>query len=268
MPISIIQSSNWVDVVAALGTAAAAVFAAYSAWTSRVSARAARDAVNEAKLARQLELEPKLILEKDFLDLQFVWPHKDTLNGEAVYLARKHWRDNLSSPPAFKLQNFGQSPALEVTIEWSLETENSFELPARLKANGMEAVPATPQEPGSSPKYQLNFHNLDGSIYGVPLYLKWTTDLANCAPGQPREVEFPMAILNSLFGKALGGGSQGSEIVVNAKLHFYSIDGSIHISQFRWKSIPFWHGQIAPVVAHSHFIELPVRPKPEGPRVA
>ncbi len=112
MPISITQSSDWVDIVAALGTAAAAVFAAYGAWTSRESARAARDAVNEAKLARQLELEPKLILEKDFLDLQFVWPHKDTLNGEAVYLARKHWKDDSPSPPTFTLQNFGQSPAL------------------------------------------------------------------------------------------------------------------------------------------------------------
>lgn len=268
MPTSITQSSDWVDVVAALGTAAAAVFAAYGAWTSRESARAARDAVNEAKLARQLELEPKLILEKDFLDLQFVWPHKDTLNGEAVYLARNHWKDNSPSPPAFKLQNFGQSPALEVTIEWTLETENSFDIPLGLKAIGVEVTPAMPHDVGGGPKSQLNFRNPDGSGCGVPLYLKWTTDLANCAPGQPREVEFPTMILSSLYAKALGHGSKSIEIVLNAKLHFYSIDGSIHISQFRWKAIPFWHGQISPVMAHSHFFELPMYPKPEGPRVA
>lgn len=268
MPTSITQTSDWVDVVAALGTAAAAVFAAYGAWTSRESARAARDAVNEAKLARQLELEPKLILEKDFLDLQFVWPRQDIVNGEAVYLARKHWRDESPSSPAFKLQNFGQSPALEVTIEWSLETENAFEIPLRLKEIGIEVAPAMPCDPGNGPKNQLSFRNPGGGRYGVPLYLKWTTDLANCAPGQPREVEFPTLILSSLFAKALGHGPRSIEIVLNAKLHFYSIDGSVHISQFRWKSIPFWHGQTSPVIAHSHFFELPMYPKPEGPQAA
>ncbi len=268
MPVSVAQPSNWVDVVAALGTAAAAVFAAYGAWTSRASASAARDAVNEAKLARQLELEPKLILEKEFLDLQFFWPHKDTLNGEAVYLARKNWKDESPSPATFKLQNFGQSPALEVTIEWSLETENSFEIPKSLNAIGIEVTPAMYDDLGSGPKNLLNFLNRDGSGSGVPLYLKWTTDLANCAPGQPREVEFPPLILSTLFAKALAYGPRSNEIVLTAKLHFYSIDGSKHISQFRWKSIPFWHGQTGPVIAHSHFIELPMHPKPDGPRVA
>ncbi len=265
MDASISQSSNWIDAVTALSTAAAAIFAAYSSWTSRVSATAAREAVNEAKLARQLELEPKLILEKNFLGLQFFWPHKDSLNGEAVYLAREHWKNAELKIPTLTLQNFGQSPAIEVTIEWELDTENAFAIPNELEAIGLSISPALAL--GDSPKHQINFRRPDGSGSGVPLYLKWTTDIPNSSPGQPRTVELPSLIQSTLFAKALEFGSEAHEIVLTAKIHYHSVDGNSHKSQFRWKAIPYWHYQKSPVIAFSHIFELPIYPKPTGPRV-
>jgi hypothetical protein len=70
-------------------------------------AKAAKSSVEEARLARRSELAPRLVLEKEFLDFQFYWPHADSLNGEAVFLSRKHWKDNAPSQPTFVLQNFG-----------------------------------------------------------------------------------------------------------------------------------------------------------------
>jgi hypothetical protein len=113
-----------VEVLSTVIAAVAAFFSAVSALISMLGVKAAQAAVEEAKLARRAELAPKLILEKDFLDFRFVWPHPDSLNGEAVFLARKHWKDNSPSPPTFSLQNFGQSPALEVTIIFELEDRN------------------------------------------------------------------------------------------------------------------------------------------------
>lgn len=97
------QYGYLLDVLIAVSTVVAAFFAA-------VSARAAKDAVEEAKLARA-ELAPKLILEKDFLDFHFVWPHPDSLNGEAVFLARKHWKDHSPTPPNLHTSKLWTKPS-------------------------------------------------------------------------------------------------------------------------------------------------------------
>lgn len=102
-----ITSGQIFDGIAAVATLGAAFAAAISAYVSSKSAEAAKEAVKEARLARKAELAPRLVLERDFLDFHLQWPHSNTLNGEPVFLARKHWKDKDPSPPTFSLTNHG-----------------------------------------------------------------------------------------------------------------------------------------------------------------
>lgn len=263
------QNEQWLDVVTAISTAAAVLFAAISAWISLKSARAARDAVEEARLSRREELAPKLILEKKFLDFQFYWPHPQSLNGEAVFLSRKHWKDKEPTPPTFSLQNFGQSPALEVTIVWDLEDPNGeFDVPDRFQPLGLSISPGGPL-PGGGTFQSLFYSKPDGSGSGLPLYRKWTTDIPSCSPGQERDVEFPVHLLNTFFlrGLQFGATMSDKDLILTARLSCYAVDGTLHKTQFRWKVVPFHHGQTNPIVVYGHFFELPVFPKPDEPRV-
>ena len=261
-----------IDVLTAVSTAAAALFAALSAWTSKISAKAARDAVDEARLARRTELAPKLILEKEFLDFQFYWPHSDSLNGEAVFLARKHWKDQAPTQPTFSLQNFGQSPALEVTIVWELEDPNGeFQIPGSLVPLGLSVEGTGITDDHGASIRSLTYSKPDGSgACSLPLYRKWTTDIPSCSPNQKRVVEFPIHLLNTLFlrGLQLGAAMPKDEIVLTANINCYAVDALRYSSTFRWKVIPFYHGQTNPIVVFGHFFELPIHPKPSGPRVA
>jgi hypothetical protein len=260
--------------VTAVSTALAALFAAFSAWTSMLGVKAAKDALEEAKLARRAELSPKLILEKDFLDFQFVWPHPDSLNGEAVFLARKHWKDNSPSPPTFSLQNFGQSPALEVTIIFELEDRNGeLQVPKGYEQLGL-SVTESGMSADQSPIKSLMYAKPDGSGSALPLYRKWTVDIPSCSPNQKRVVDFPIHILNTLFLRGLQQwekmqcGASSHDMTLTAYINSYAVDGVNYKTQFRWRIIPFHHGQTNPVMVYGHFIELPMYPKPDGPRVA
>jgi hypothetical protein len=80
---------------------------------------------NDLEAKRLRALAPQIVMEKRFLDLQFVWPHPAGLNGGPVFLARKHWQDNNLSTPLFSIENFGQSPALEATVVFELDDNNT-----------------------------------------------------------------------------------------------------------------------------------------------
>ena len=266
------ESKDWIDILVALSTAAAVIFAAFSAWTSMLSAKAAKAAVEESRLSRKAELAPRLVLEKDFLDFKFLWPHSDSLNGEAVFLSRKHWKDDELSPPAFTLQNFGQSPALEVTIVWELDDPNGdYSIPDRYTAAGISIQPSGGAFDDGRQIQSVFYKKPDGGGSGLPLYRKWTTDIPSCSPGEKRTVEFPTHLLNVLFARGLQLGAiyeDRTHIVLSANIFCYGVDGEQHSRTFKWKAVPFSYGQVAPVSVFGHFHELPTHAKPEGPRVA
>ncbi|MBB5360770.1 hypothetical protein HDE76_004018 [Rhodanobacter sp. ANJX3] len=265
------QNSDWPQVLTAISTVVAVLSAVVGAWISWLSARAAREAVKEARLGRSLELAPKLILEKEFFDFQFFWPHPDSLNGEPVFLARKRWKDTAPTLPTFSLQNFGQSPALEVTIVWELEDPNGeFDLSERIGTLGFSVMDGGACAGEGVPIKSLMCSKPDGSGTGLPLCHKWTTDIPSCSPNQKRTVEFPVHLLNTFFlrGLQLGATMSKDAMVLTAHISGYALDRVQYQSQFRWKVIPFYHGQTNPVVVHGHFFELPIYPKPSGPRVA
>jgi hypothetical protein len=260
--------------ISTVSTAAASIFAAVSAWIARDSARAAEAAVEEARKARQAEVAPRLVLEKDFLDFIFQWPHPQSLNGEAVFLSRKHWKDSEPSRPTFSLRNFGESPALEVAIAFDLQDPNGeLYVPPEFAALGL-SVMETPATPDQHLVKMLQYSLPSGQGAGLPLYRRWTTDVPNCSPGQAREIEFPVQLLNVLFLRGLQYWSRrGTEnaicdIVLTVQLSCHAIDGAPYGTQFRFKILPFFLGQTNPLIVHGHCNEMPMYPKPDGPRVA
>lgn len=259
--------------IAAFATLAAAAAAAISAYYSSKSAKTAQEAVKEAQHARKAELAPRLVLERDFLDFHFQWPHPMTLNGEPVFLARKHGKDDDPSPPTFSLTNHGGGPALELQLVFEFDDPNGELLvPERLMFLGLSVE----EEEGSDvqPNFKmLNYQGQDGQSVSLPLYQRVTTDIANCAPGQTRTVEFPQALLNRLFLRGLqywdrAMGLNGIEpLTLAARISCHTIEGEAYFTQFRFHAFPFYHGEQHPMVVQGHFWELPMYPKPDGPRV-
>lgn len=262
------------EVLAAVGTLAAAGFAAWSAWISRASSRAAEQSVEEARKARKAQLAPRLVFERDFLDMQFHWPHPDGLNGGPVFLARKTWQDQNPSPPTFSLTNHGESPALELQIVFDLEDGNGdLVVPELFKPMGL-SIFDSPAPPGQRTFKTLSFRAPNGTGSGLPLYRRWTTDLPNCAPGQTRSVEFPQWLLCRLLVRGLQAWDRrGAEdaikpIVLVVRIKAHTIEGEPYETQYRFEANPFWQGQSDPLYVSSHFRELPMYPVGDDLRVA
>jgi len=267
-----ITSSQIFEGIASVATLGAAFAAAISAYISSKGAKAAQDAVKETRLARKAELAPRLVLERDFLDFHLQWPHPNALNGEPVFLARKHWKDKEPSPPTFSLTNHG-GPALELEVVFEYEDLNGELLvPERLMSLGLSVE----QEPDFNEQcgFQiLNYQGQDGRGSGLPLYKRVTTDIASCAPRQTKPIDFPQALLNRLFLRGLQqwdrgtGGSDIKGLVLSARISCYTVEGEPYSTQFRFHAFPFYSGEQNPMVVHGHFWELPMYPKTKEPRV-
>lgn len=268
------MESHPLELLAAVSVALAALAAVFSAWTSSTSAKAARESVQEAKAARRLALAPKLTLEKQFVGLHFIWPHADSLNGEPAFLSNEDWKARNLKPPTFILQNFGQSPALELTIVFELDDDGDGELlvPEAYGTLGLAVSEEEISEGRDDRVKVLEYRNADGSGAGLPMYRVSTIDLPNCAPGQKRSLELPTALLNRLFLRGLQrGGTMRRElpdITLTAKISCHAIDLVQYETQFRWRLNPYHHGSRNPIVIYGHVNELPMYPRPSGPRVA
>lgn len=264
-----------IGVVTAIATCLAAIFAAVSAWTSKKTSDAAQASVNEAREARKLQLLPRLTLEKTFLDLVFFWPHPNTLNGEAVFLSRRHWKDKDPAQPMFTLKNFGESPALDVTLEFTLtDSAGEFVLPEYAKKAGLRLDVFPPVKAGEPALPALTYMRPDGCGSGLPLYSKVTIDLPSCSPRQERIVELPQALCNRLFlrGLQFGGSRQSGEdykdIVLTVLITCYTVTNEPYTTTFQWQVSPFSHGEVNPIKVYGHCNELAQNPKPARPKVA
>lgn len=266
--------STSLNAISAIGTAAAAGFAAWSAWIARLSAKIAKEGVEEARIARKAQISPRLVLERDFLDFHFVYPHAGTLNGEAVFLARRHWQDTEPKPPTFSLKNCGEGPAIEVRIVFEFEDPNGgYDIPPMFIPVGLNVI-TMPTLPQSEIVQTLQFLQPNGQGAGLPLYRKWTTDVPNCAPGQTRTIEFPQLLLNTLFLRGLqywdrrGNENAIKDITLVVRLSCHTAEGDRYSTQFRFAAFPFWQGQSTPLIVHGHFRELPMYEQVDEARVA
>lgn len=257
------------SVLTSVGTVAAALFAAWTAWISRASANAAEHTVEEMRKARKANLSPRLVLERNFLDFYFVWPHADSLNGEPVFLARRHGQDKYPTPPTFSLSNYGAGAALEIEIVFEFEDPNGeYSVPETVRHLGIwcsEMLGSLDHRPIKT----LQFARPGGGGVGLPLYSKWTTDIPHCAPGQTRSLEFPQALLSTLFLRGLQNGARYDElrrITLNVHMACRTVEGDPCSTQFRFKTFPYWYGTSNPINVYGHFYELPMYPKSSGDR--
>lgn len=252
--------------VASISALAAAVCAAVSAYASWRTAK-------EARASRKADLAPRLVLEKNFIDLHFQWPHPASVNGGPVFLARKHSKDRDPSPPTFTLSNYGGGPALEIEIVFKLKDKNgSLDLSEQFKKLGLHTY--SESEPhGEKHHNMLEFRNPDGKATIRPLYKKGTIDVPNCAPGQSREIEFSKRILPRVMLRGLhcwerGRHSESIEpLELSVKLRCHTVDGDLYETAFRYELFPFFEGSTNPLEIYSHIRELPMYPRGEGARV-
>lgn len=248
------------EVVTTLATAGAAGFAAWAAWIARGSAEATRAGVEEARMARQASITPRLVMSRDFLDFQFQWPHPETLNGEPVFRARRHWKDKDPIPPTFSLANYGQSPALEVEVIFDLEDPNGeISLPDQIKDLGI----GIPARPDGTPSRSLTFQLPTGSI-GLGMYRRATVYVAHCPPNESVTIGFPEALLTTLFMRALQTGTPSkapSPIRMRTTINAHTIEGANYSTEFLFEMEPFWTGSTHPVTVAGRFEEVPVFPK-------
>ena len=233
----------------------------------------AETAVEEARQARKAQLSPRLILERDFLDFHLVWPHPASLNGEAVFLARRDWRDTDPVPPTFSLTNHGEGAALELEVTFDFDDPNGELSMPPIFANLGLSVDEVPTFADPPTVKILRYGRPDGSGAGLPLYQRWTTDIPNCVPGQKRSVEFPQSLLNRVFLRGLqywvrrGERDAIKDIIMTVTISCHTIDGEPHQTQFRFRITPFWQGQHNPLIVNGHMHELPMYPKIAAKRV-
>ncbi|MCW1986261.1 hypothetical protein J2792_000419 [Novosphingobium capsulatum] len=256
--------SSIYEIVSSISTAVAAIFAAGSTWLARKSAKSAQDAVDEARLARRNEILPRFVLDKDFLDFSFHWPHGATLNGEPVYLARKHSKDLDPSSPTFTLSNVGERPALELTVTFELVDHNKpLAVPQPYHQIGLTSGPE-PTLPGEPSIPTLQYLNANGTGGGsLPLYRKQSVFLANCVPGKPNTIELPQGILSRLFVRGLeyiNHDSDHSDLILIVKVEGFTVDGEAIANQFRFHVYPFCYGPSLPLRVSGHIRELPTYP--------
>lgn len=260
--------SDVAQVLGAVSTLGAALVAAITAIFAWRSSLAAQEAVREARLARKSEYTPRLVLEKDVLDLHLQWPHPDSLNGEPVMLSRKHWKSKDLEVPTFSLTNYGGSPALELEIVFEFDDPNpELNLPDIFKEIGFSI------SDGIGSDFQPDFKVLEisrnGGGVGMPLYRKWTVDLPNCAPGQTRQIEFPTGLLSRAFVRGLQylQNREMQPLILTVKINFHTVELEKEDVQFRFHMFPFYYGGTNPLVVNGHFWELPTHPRTESQRV-
>jgi len=252
--------------VAALATATAAVFAAKSSKAAAAGVVAAQAAVDEARKARRAELTPHIVVEKLFLDFEFVWPHAGIVHGGPAFLARKHMHDLAPTTPLFMIQNFGQSPAVEVSVVFELQDDNDdFSVPDEWKEFGV----ARSQTPifnqrgaveGTLPT--LEFKSDDGRGCRLPIYRTVPCELPHLSPGLPKQIALPEPIANRILLRGLQRGSSrrandNKYIVLQARITCHSMDGEQHHAAFRWAVSPFSYGPKLPLRVYANCWELP-----------
>lgn len=253
------------EIISSVSTAVAAIFAAGSTWLALKSTQSSREAVEEARLSRRNEVLPRFVLDKDFLDFSFHWPHSATLNGEPVYLARKHWKDVDPSSATFTLSNVGERPALELTVTFELVDHNKpLAVPQPYHQLGLTSGQA-PTLQGEPSIPTLQYLNANGSEGGgaLPLYRKQSVFLANCVPGKPHTIEIPQGILSRLFVRGLEYVSHDpdrSDMILIVKVEGFTVDGEAVTDQFRFHVKPFCYGPSVPLHVAGHIWELPTYP--------
>jgi Putative DNA-binding domain len=227
--------------------------------------------MGEAREARKTDLAPRIVMEKQFLDLHFIWPHPAGLNGGPVFLARKHWQDKAPSTPLFSIQNFGTSPALDVTVVFELDDDNAdLSVPSEWQEYGLSVSQSPPV--GNAGVLSLMYGNSGGTGVGIPLYRRWACELPNLSPGSPRAVELPNFIANRLLLRGLQLGhlcypGQNRELTMWARISCHSMDGEKHEAAFRWGVSPFSYGPAKPVEVYCNCRELPLLGGPPEPPV-
>lgn len=177
-----------------MGSAGAAVFAA-------VSARATLATVQEMRMAREQEQRPQLTLEPGSDYFQMFWPNLSAKPDDQLYPRfEQHNRtpaETIGGRPAFILENFGGGAALDITITFTLDDDDSpISLPRHYtqipygSTNGITLRPAT----GNKKVMMVSLHSpghsfLAGAMSSAERFQ------SHCGPGAQRSIQLPEVVI-------------------------------------------------------------------------
>lgn len=243
------------EIASSAGTVVAAVAGGWAAWIARDSARAARATVEEAREARRLEVLPRFTLERNFYDLHFQWPTDMDENGWPKFRARAKTDLNQSIDPSFRLENFGQGPAIEVRVIFELvDHHGDLTIPPAYAAIGLSDAHPSMEGHRSiqlSPKF-------DGCGPSIPMYRRMRIDFPHLVVGQPRDVSIPDQMFTRIVARGLQnrGVPGGKAMTLIVKVEGFTSDGELVASQFRYRVDPFAYGPTLPQDVHAHVQDL------------
>jgi len=248
----------WYEIASAAGTVVAAIASAWAAWISRRSMQAAQATVEEAREARRQELLPRFTLERNFSALHFEWPTHVTDGGWPKFLANDKLDHSKLIGPTFRLENFGQGPALEVRLIFELiDQGGELTLPDEFKAVGISA--ALDIVDGGFHLLEL-LHGPNGGGVSLPMYRRMRVNLPNLVAGYPREIAIPDQMMARIVARGLQNGWTAplKPLMLIVKVEGYTTEGELVADQFRYQIEPFAYGPGHPQEAFAHVWDLPM----------
>jgi hypothetical protein len=272
------DATEIIGVIAAIASTAAAIAAAYSAKFTRagaeatqqsasagsLSAEATRDTVIEMREARREEQQPRLTLERKFLDLSFVCP--GGINGGPLFRARTQYDPVTYAHPHFELTNHSDAPALDVSAEFWLEDDNGcIEISTDFNNLGVRMF-HSPSPSGQAGVETIMFGAPVGGGVGLPLYHRMAEYLPFCGPRQSRLINLPDGLMATLFARGLAYRERQltdkplRPMILIVTVACYTVAKDRVESSFRFETFPFCYGPGNPLEVHGHFRELPSNP--------
>lgn len=253
-----------IEVVLAVCAVLATGFAAFSAWTSKISAQAAGEAVKEARLAREASIAPRLVLEKAFSGLHL------RSQDPTIPVPGVSYMTSSDPPrtPTFAITNHGGGPAMEIRVNFMLDDPNGdYSNSQRLRDLNLSISMEQDTDPPQDTAF-LRLHRPDGSIEGIPLYQTWIEEIPSCAPGQMRAVRYPFHLMNVMFLRGLEAANCDPEdertkpMTLTVRLEYNNVDGVYGQTQFRYEAHSFWNMDVDPILVYGGLRELPMYSKP------
>lgn len=259
-----IDWSELSQALAAFSSLAAALVAAYNAYLARKSASAAEQTVHEARKARQHELAPQLVVEKNFLDFTVLW--KQSLDEAKPSYSARNNNLQLVGHPSFSLSNFGPAPALELTVAYELDDgDDDFLMPGDLVEQGI-TVGTIPKDANKNPWVFYESHPgvAAGTLQPSPLLCRVFETIPSCAPSQTRIITFPEPLLDRIFIRGLQrrdrsldfGGISGRD-TFTIRLRYYTVEGEARETVFLFRARGYANPGLKFPSVHCRFNQLP-----------
>ncbi len=206
-----------------------------------ISAKAGRDTVREAELARKMRIRPSLTIERRFSVAALEFPPE---NSPAISPAEKAW-GNGGTEPHFDIHNHGEGPALNIVVSFAVDDpDGEMIVPDMfLNAGGDQNSISLDGERGD---WRLKFRRGAQGAYALPIAAHATVTLPLIRPGQGKFVRLPASIMALMAvrgmqrtqGQQLGRDECG-QYDLAMRYEYLDVEGGKHSGEVRQSMQPY-----------------------------